>query len=239
MRVEPKAMLVHNGVVLRVVRVHPTGVELANPVGSSAVQVTWSELMNASGLLATPTSPDLSFEYLNPLWREQWANLKPDVQQAALERLGDVLEIETGFRLGFADLALPGEPKRDYDPSRTTRRQRVQNKAREVMDRRDSRMPPELRDRRSGGTTREKVSEVTVYRWLKRYQEEGLLGLVDGRAGRKRKRQGEGFPEYRQALEDAMREDGSESSMRSNAYYMRRARETVLGVSVSTSGAEA
>lgn len=225
--VEPGAVLVHDGAVVKVKECDARGVTLVDPFGAGSVLVSWSDLMTSGGSLALPTQEALPFACLDVLWRERWASLSPNARSVALERLGDVLEVETGYRLGFSDLALEGEPRREYDSARTSHRQRVAHKAAEVTERRDARTAPEMRRATASGEPRRPVVVSTIYRWLDRYNHEGLLGLVDGRAGRKRSKPGSRFPEYQQALDQGMREDGADSSTRSHSAYIREAEITV------------
>ncbi|MEU5547585.1 transposase [Streptomyces sioyaensis] len=60
------------------------------------------------------------------------ADLTKDQLERARLRAAHVLETETGFREGHSARALPGEPRPDYDPDRTTLTQRRYAKAAEM-----------------------------------------------------------------------------------------------------------
>ncbi|MEV7715257.1 transposase [Streptomyces sp. NPDC088270] len=60
------------------------------------------------------------------------ADLTKDQLERARMRAAHVLEVETGFREGHPARALPGEPRRAYDPDRTTLTQRRYAKAAEI-----------------------------------------------------------------------------------------------------------
>jgi len=84
-----------------------------------------------------------------------------DAERAQLaERLGHVREVLTGFRSGSADLAEPGEPRSEFDPS-LPQKGRYRTKAAELG-----------------------VGLRTVERWVAAVREAGPIGLIDGRSVR-------------------------------------------------------
>ena len=76
------------------------------------------------------------------------------------ERLGHVREVLTGYRSGSADLAGPGEPRPEFDPS-LPQKGRYRAKAAELG-----------------------VGLRTVERWVAAVREAGPIGLIDGRSVR-------------------------------------------------------
>ncbi len=87
-------------------------------------------------------------------------------------RLAHLLEVETGFRSGSPFWPLPGEPRPEYDPARTTVGERRRAKVTELrtLDRRDAKL-----------LGLESVSERTLRRMAAEQREHGLMGLADGR----------------------------------------------------------
>jgi hypothetical protein len=73
------------------------------------------------------------------------------------ERAGHVREVFTGYRSGTAEVALPGEPRPEYEPGRS------------------------IRARQAAKAAEMEVSERTVRRWVQAYGESGELGLLDAR----------------------------------------------------------
>jgi len=80
-------------------------------------------------------------------------------RRRVLERERHVLEVETGFTRGHAELALDGEPREPYDAELFSLTQRVNHKAGEL-----------------------KVGARTVQRWRRGYRDRQLAGLVDERS---------------------------------------------------------
>lgn len=92
------------------------------------------------------------------LMQERLAGL-PEGERQRVELLEEQLqEVLTGYRRGHAVLALPGEPREAYDTILTTLSQRVEAKPKEL-----------------------EVAGFSVWRYIEKYREEGVLGLVDGR----------------------------------------------------------
>ncbi|MFJ8949980.1 transposase [Streptomyces sp. NPDC102384] len=94
-----------------------------------------------------------------------------DLERAEV-RLAHLLEVETGFRSGSPHWPLPGEPRPQYDPARTTLGERRRAKVAELraLDRKDAKL-----------LALEAVSERTLRRMAAEQQEHGLMGLADGR----------------------------------------------------------
>lgn len=86
-------------------------------------------------------------------------NVPPAALKRARQLLSHLLEARTGYQMGNAASALPGEPRAEYDPDVTSLMQRMEAKALEL-------------GRKS--------------RWLfelhRRYEQQGLYGLIDHRA---------------------------------------------------------
>ncbi|MGW0944513.1 transposase [Streptomyces sp. NPDC002623] len=87
-------------------------------------------------------------------------------------RAAHLLEAQTGYRSGSRYWALPGEPRPEYDPERTTLTERRQAKAAELkaLDRREAKQ-----------LGLEWISQRTLERMAAQYAERGLMGLADGR----------------------------------------------------------
>lgn len=86
-----------------------------------------------------------------------------ETRQQAQELLAHLNEVETGYRSGRADEALPDEPRPEYDPTVTTLEQRLHTKGEEL-----------------------EVHVRTLKRYRSNYRKHGLMGLVDKRAARMR-----------------------------------------------------
>jgi transposase InsO family protein len=85
------------------------------------------------------------------------AVLTASEQVALAERAGHVREVLTGYRSGTAEVALAGEPRPGYEPSRP------------------------IRARQAAKAAELNVSERTVRRWVQAYGEAGEAGLLDAR----------------------------------------------------------
>ena len=86
-----------------------------------------------------------------------WTYASDAQRQEAEDRAAHVREVTTGYRSGFAEVALVNEPRPEYDPS-APRAKRWHAKAQELG-----------------------VSVRTVGRWVADYEKLGTLGLVDNR----------------------------------------------------------
>lgn len=222
MEIKPGTLLLVDGNLVRVVQLDHRGVTVSNPVGESHSRVTWTALMASSVPILPPGPNETSIALPHHSWREHWANVPGRARKEALDRLGHVLEVETGFRLGFAALALADEPKPEYDVMATSHRKRVASKAEEVTVERKSAESPESRQARGLSESRPPVSEVTVYRWVKAYRERGLMGLVDARLMKRRNRPGVRFGEFADELESTISQAGPQASKKSVAFYLRQ-----------------
>lgn len=94
-----------------------------------------------------------------------------DLERARI-RMAHLLEVETGFRSGSRHWALPGEPRPEYDPDRTTLTGRRLAKVAELraLSRQDARV-----------LGLERISERTLERMAALRDRHGLMGLADGR----------------------------------------------------------
>src|SRR5581483_7116754 len=112
-------------------------------------------------LLADPTTRPLGVQKAVPLPLGSLLDDLNDCEREQLwERLGHVREVLTGYRSGSADLAGPGEPRPEYDPS-LPQKERYRSKAAELG-----------------------VGSRTIERWVAALREAGPIGLVDGRSVR-------------------------------------------------------
>ncbi|MFE4054865.1 transposase [Streptomyces sp. NPDC059096] len=87
-------------------------------------------------------------------------------------RMAHLLEVETGYRSGSRSWARPGEPRVEYDPERTTLTERRRAKVTELKD---------LDRQEAKQLGLEWISERTLKRMAAQYDENGLMGLADGR----------------------------------------------------------
>jgi transposase InsO family protein len=102
--------------------------------------------------------PNTGTESKPPLPSDMALQLIPDDQlDKVLERASHVMEILRGYRSGTKEQALPGEPKAPYRPG-NGRMSKYKAKAEELG-----------------------VSIPAVRGWVKRYEQDGVLGLLDGR----------------------------------------------------------
>lgn len=85
-------------------------------------------------------------------------NVSEEQITKAKDLLEHLFEARTGFRMGSREAALPGEPRKQYEPGSTNVVQRMNTKARELG-----------------------CGKRRLYALGKRYDECGLIGLVDGR----------------------------------------------------------
>lgn len=118
--------------------------------------------------------------------RPWWDGLTKDAQQDALFKQEVVLEILTGYREGYAELANPGEPFYPFGPDYgTTEWQRIEAMAKQAsfekgVDR------GLLRRLNQGEIVSVSISTTSIYEWVRAWRREGLRGLVDKRKTRGR-----------------------------------------------------
>lgn len=86
-----------------------------------------------------------------------WAYASRDQREQAEERAGHLREILTGFSTGDASTAPPGQPRPEYAPG-TSRSSRYRAKSAELG-----------------------VTDRTLRRWVRAFNEAGVLGLIDSR----------------------------------------------------------
>ncbi|MFF1511261.1 transposase [Streptomyces sp. NPDC058326] len=103
------------------------------------------------------------------------ADLLPVQQDHVMRRLEHIREIETGYRSGDPDAALPHEPLPQYDPETTTLTQRRKAEVTEL--RRARAMDPAL----AKSLALHKVSVRTLVRWDTARRKLGPIGLADDR----------------------------------------------------------
>ncbi|GAB33275.1 transposase [Gordonia otitidis] len=111
-----------------------------------------------------------------------WFGLDKSVQDVAWSRMEIVQLVLTGYTEGYPSLARRGEPCYPFDPAHnTSRNERYEEAARlaSAEMRHDRR-----RQRRLfyGELTRDTISKNTVRNWVKAFEKDGLMGLVDQRA---------------------------------------------------------
>lgn len=92
------------------------------------------------------------------LLQARLAGLPKEERQRVEVLEGHIREVLTGYQRGHKALALAGEPRETYDPSVVTQSKRVEEKAKELG-----------------------IAESSVWRYVEKYREEGVFGLVDGR----------------------------------------------------------
>lgn len=194
-----------------VVHVDRAGVELKDVRGAVSF-VEWPDLRTAQPIDGgEPTASD------PPALRslaEVWNRLDDEARTETLQRLGIVQEIATGYRHGHAELALPGEPSDLFDPALgATLSQRCARMA--------ERLSHEARTSRSSNTPAA-ITSRSLHLWMSKWQDGGLLGLVDGR----RSKQVEVFAtiplEWRLAASDVVAElDGDLSTVNLGEIHRR------------------
>lgn len=89
------------------------------------------------------------------------SNLSKEARDELLERVAHMQELRTGFRRGHRELALPGEPRPQFDPQRSWS-SRYAAKAAELG-----------------------IAQSTVRAWLKEFKASGPAALLDGRWSRR------------------------------------------------------
>ncbi|WP_329165785.1 transposase [Streptomyces sp. NBC_01527] len=102
-------------------------------------------------------------------------DLPPEKQRLVMLRMEHLREVETGYRSGDYLMALPEEPKPQYDPAVTTLTQRRQAKAREL--RQATARNPGLAVEQG----MDKVSYRTLVRWDRDRHRFGPVGCADDR----------------------------------------------------------
>lgn len=180
--------------------------------------LAWTELTGSAMPVADGSKAQ--HRLLSP-W---WEMLDEDTRSEALNRLTAVLEILTGFRSGHAELARDGEP---FDPYGPTSGASLEARCRRMAEQltREQENDRDLERRIQAGEIADAtVATTTIKVWVRRYQNEGLLGLVDGRKMRKVS----GFevldPEFRKTILDIVETfDGDPSSV-NHKEIIRRAR---------------
>lgn len=152
--IEVGSRLAHDGELWTVVGMEAGCVVLSGARGSCRRVLT-------ATLLADRTTRLLGAQEVAP---PPVGSLLDDLSEAErvqlLDRLGHVREVLTGYRSGCAELAGPGEPRPEYDPS----------------------LPQKERYRSKG--TDLGVGSRTIERWVAAVREAGPIGLVDGRSVR-------------------------------------------------------
>ena len=152
--VEVGARLAHDGEPWTVVAMEAGCVVLAGPRGMR-------KRVTTATLLADATTRVLGAREVVPAPMGSVLDDLSDAEHRQLsERLDHVREVLTGYRSGNADLAGPGEPRPEYDPS-LPQKGRYRAKAAELG-----------------------VGSRTVERWVAAVREVGPIGLLDGRGAR-------------------------------------------------------
>lgn len=153
-----------------------------------------------------------------------WEMLEEGTRQEVRDRLEVVSEILTGFRDGLPELAREGEPFAPYGESfGSSLHQRCLRMAEELGRERDS---DRSRQRRilQGELEDGPVSVSTIKNWLRRFQEQGLLGLVD----RRKMGRSLGFevldPDFRAAILEIVETFDGDRSAVNHREILRRAR---------------
>lgn len=152
--VEVGMRLAHDGELWTVDGMETGCVVLAGPRGARKRVATATLLADASTKVigAIEGAPSPMGSLLDDLTDAERSQL--------LERLGHVREVLTGYRSGSADLAEPGEPRPEFDPS-LPQKGRYRAKAAELG-----------------------VGLRTVERWVAAVRGAGPIGLIDGRSVR-------------------------------------------------------
>jgi hypothetical protein len=147
----------HQGELFLVVDFAGRRVTLQAPGGHERqVEIGWLLGHSSTELLGAPSG-----QAPLPAVGPEFAALTQRERAALAERAAHVREVLSGYRSGSAELAGPEEPRPLYDPA-LPMMARYQAKAAELG-----------------------VDERTVRRWVKAYQREGAVGLLDGRGIRK------------------------------------------------------
>jgi hypothetical protein len=177
--------VVFDGSEHRVVAISGTSVRLAATDGT-AVVVLLSHLVASDGFAITGSHPAPATAVGMGL-----EDVPADAAAEAREWERHIIEVETGL----PPASPPGvSPRAEYDPERTTVRQREAAKAAELT------------------TAGNPVSAVTVQRMRHRYRSEGLRGLVDHRSLRPAQPGGRADPRLVEAVREAIAGETSRST---------------------------
>lgn len=156
--------LVHDGELVEIVEIHTgqTGMDvvLKGTSKQALIRARLNELLMSNGtrVISERDGPsgDDDFETAGVVL----AQLSDDERNEVIERAAHVREVLTGFRSGSAELALPGEPRPDYQADVPLSR-RYASKARELG-----------------------VGVRSIERWVQQFQKNGEAGLAATRARR-------------------------------------------------------
>lgn len=162
-----------------VIAIERHGVSLRDVHGNDS-HVAWNDVVVKAIADAKVQATHVSLEP----W---WSSLDDAARAEALVRHEVILEVLTGYRFGFPELAQPGEPHVPFGEGfGASMRERVQAMARQLsLEREHDR---DLGRRVLSGSIRDStVSEATIWNWLNSWKREGLRGLVDGRRSRGKK----------------------------------------------------
>lgn len=146
--------------------------------------------------------------------RPLWESLPDRVREATELKLEIVLEVVTGYRDGHHGLARPGEPRHPFGPSFGVSETRRCESMASILaaefefDRRAQRM------RAFGENLGSPPSAGVIRRWARMWKDEGLVGLIDGRAIREKVGKDGIDPNYRATAETMTRAlDGDRSAI--------------------------
>lgn len=151
------------------------GIDFKNAFGD-VEHVPWMALSDVrtidNGMVEALTQP------LRPLWDA----LDHSARIVALMRLEVVQEIVTGYRDGHPELARPDEPRCPFGPGfGLSKSRRCEEMAALLCQEKlaDRVVQRRIRDGEihSGG-----ISSSTVRNWVRQWENEGLIGLIDGRS---------------------------------------------------------
>ena len=209
-------VLTANG-VMRVVNVTATGVTVETHDGSEK-HLEFTEIDECRPI------HDGHITHMASNLRPLWDSLPEKVCKDAEFKLQIVLEIVTGHRDGHHLLARPGEPHHPFGESYGVS-ELARCKAMAEL------LAQESRHDRSAlrGTAREEYrgkspTVSTIRSWVRRWREEGLVGLIDGRAMRDRVGWSAIDPKYRAVAEKMVRALDGDRSAISLAELDRRVR---------------
>lgn len=159
-------------------------------------------------------------EPLRPLWDA----ISDAARNVARVRLEVVQEVLTGYRDGHPELKRKGEPFKPFGDAKASLLQKATAMAAllttEGQHNREAQR--RLRDGEIGSTG---VSTSTVRNWVRRFEKEGLLGLIDGRHIRRVTPPEEAIhPLYRETLDELLDTFDGNRSMVSNRELDRQVR---------------
>lgn len=153
----------------------PAGVELRTSFGE-LMQVQWSELTEVRSI------SDGRITRVQESLRPLWDGLPDDAKRTALDRLEVVQEIVTGYRDGHRELARHGEPRSPFgDGFGLSESARCSIMA-ETLSNEAAGDRGRQRRLADGELMRAAPSVTTIRNWVRAWRNQGLLGLVDGRA---------------------------------------------------------